>query len=200
MKGYQGILDYVNTTRYYKLWLGSQNGEIELFGCSDASYKVGNDGKGRLGVALFLSPFSGAFCTISRKENTVSHSSMECEIHAVDAVIRYIIYFRELLSEINIIQNKPTKLYMDSKSGIQLCETMKNNFRTRHMTVNVAFIREQINARIVELIFVRDEYNVADILTKLPLSKERHMINTRRILEGFTHEEWERMNSNNNNK
>nr|GEW39963.1 Gag-Pol polyprotein [Tanacetum cinerariifolium] len=63
-------------------------------------------------------------------------------------------------------------LYYDNKSLISLsCNSIQHS-RAKHIDVRYHFIKEQVKNGIVELYFVRNEYQLADIFTK-PLPRER---------------------------
>ncbi|GJX82027.1 retrovirus-related pol polyprotein from transposon TNT 1-94 [Tanacetum coccineum] len=63
-------------------------------------------------------------------------------------------------------------LYCDNKSAIALCCNNVQHSRAKHIDVRYHFIKEQVDNGIVELYFVRTEYQLADIFTK-PLLRER---------------------------
>ncbi|GJY24474.1 hypothetical protein Tco_0398132 [Tanacetum coccineum] len=63
-------------------------------------------------------------------------------------------------------------LYCDNKSAIALCCNNVQHSRAKHIDVCYHFIKEQVENGIVELYFVRTEYQLADIFTK-PLPRER---------------------------
>ncbi|GJX23738.1 retrovirus-related pol polyprotein from transposon TNT 1-94 [Tanacetum coccineum] len=63
-------------------------------------------------------------------------------------------------------------LYRDNKSVIALCCNNVQHSRAKHIDVRYHFIKEQVGNGIVELYFVRTEYQLADIFTK-PLLRER---------------------------
>ncbi|GJT24276.1 retrovirus-related pol polyprotein from transposon TNT 1-94 [Tanacetum coccineum] len=63
-------------------------------------------------------------------------------------------------------------LYCDNKSAIALCYNNVQHSRVNHIDVRYHFIKEQVQNGIVELYFVRMEYQLADISTK-PLPRER---------------------------
>ncbi|GJT85681.1 hypothetical protein Tco_1067398 [Tanacetum coccineum] len=63
-------------------------------------------------------------------------------------------------------------LYRDNKSAIALCCNNVQHSRAKHIDVRYHFIKEQVENGIVELYFVRTEYQLADIFTK-PLPRER---------------------------
>ncbi|GKG09103.1 hypothetical protein Tco_0337849 [Tanacetum coccineum] len=63
-------------------------------------------------------------------------------------------------------------LYCDDKSVIALCCNNVQHSRAKHIDFRYHFIKEQVENGIVELYFVRTEYQLADIFTK-PLPRER---------------------------
>ncbi|GJU01802.1 hypothetical protein Tco_1112140 [Tanacetum coccineum] len=63
-------------------------------------------------------------------------------------------------------------LLNNNKSAIALCCNNVQHSRAKHIDVHYHFIKEQVKNGIVELYFVRMEYQLADIFTK-PLPRER---------------------------
>ncbi|GKC31259.1 hypothetical protein Tco_1038553, partial [Tanacetum coccineum] len=63
-------------------------------------------------------------------------------------------------------------LYCDNKSAIALCCNNVQQSRSKHIDIRHHFIKEQVENGVVELYFVRTEYQLADIFTK-PLARER---------------------------
>ncbi|GJW93789.1 retrovirus-related pol polyprotein from transposon TNT 1-94 [Tanacetum coccineum] len=63
-------------------------------------------------------------------------------------------------------------LYCDNKSAIALCCNNVQHSRAKHIDVHYHFIKEQVENVIVELYFVRMQYQLADIFTK-PLPRDR---------------------------
>ncbi|GKB62522.1 copia protein, partial [Tanacetum coccineum] len=63
-------------------------------------------------------------------------------------------------------------LYCDNKSAIALCCNNVQHSRAKHIDVRYHFIKEKVENGIVELYFVRTEYQLAEIFTK-PSPRER---------------------------
>nr|GFB20084.1 retrovirus-related Pol polyprotein from transposon TNT 1-94 [Tanacetum cinerariifolium] len=63
-------------------------------------------------------------------------------------------------------------LYYDNKSAIALCCNNVQHSRSKHIDLRYHFIKEQVENGVVELYFVRTEYQLSDIFTKA-LSRER---------------------------
>ncbi|GJZ58957.1 retrovirus-related pol polyprotein from transposon TNT 1-94 [Tanacetum coccineum] len=68
--------------------------------------------------------------------------------------------------------DKLIPLYYDNKSVIALCCNNVQHSRAKHINIRYHFIKDQVENGIVELYFVRTEYQLADIFTK-PLPRER---------------------------
>jgi hypothetical protein len=92
------IFNYLKITQDLKLKLGGKPQCIKHFCFSDASYITAGNSKSRLGFCQFLSTDSGAIQCVSIYDNTVSHSSMESEIKALDALILQIQLVRNMHS------------------------------------------------------------------------------------------------------
>ncbi|GJT19858.1 retrovirus-related pol polyprotein from transposon TNT 1-94 [Tanacetum coccineum] len=69
-------------------------------------------------------------------------------------------------------QLNKVSLYCDNKSVIALCCNNVQHSRAKHIDVHYHFIKEQVKNGIVELYFVRTEYQLAYIFTK-PLPRDR---------------------------
>ncbi|GJW18564.1 hypothetical protein Tco_0026000 [Tanacetum coccineum] len=76
-------------------------------------------------------------------------------------------------------------LYCNNKSAIALCCNNVRHSRAKHIDVRYHFIKEQIENGIVELYFVRTEYQLADIFTK-PLPRERFNFLIEKLGEAFS--------------
>ncbi|GKA76080.1 hypothetical protein Tco_0782458 [Tanacetum coccineum] len=86
-------------------------------------------------------------------------------LHPVDLTLTM------LLTDYGFQFNK-IPLYCDSKSAIALCCNNVQHSRAKHIDIRYHFIKEQVENGIVELYFVRTEYQLADIFTK-PFPRER---------------------------
>lgn len=160
------IMRYLRDARNICYEIGTQQIEFEMFAFCDASHITAHDSKGRLGYVIYFSHDSGAIKTKSVKETMVSHSAQESEVSAMDLCTRDVNVFRDFLRQIGFLLVKPTIVYVDSKSGKQACDTFKLNDMNRHYNNKLNYLREQVNARNVEFVFISCMYNVADLLTK----------------------------------
>ena len=173
------IYDYLHCYPNRRLRLGGR-GPIKMFGFVDASFGL----KSRLGGALFLGLDSGAFHAFSVSDRSTSLSTCEVEIKGIMRLVLPIIHFRDMLEVMGETQQEATDIYCDNESAVEICRVLKMTTKTRHIQKTINFIREQINARVINLKFVPGKLNPADVLTK-PLSREPFHRHTTTLLEGF---------------
>nr|GEV61642.1 hypothetical protein [Tanacetum cinerariifolium] len=76
-----------------------------------------------------------------------------------------ILWMRSQLTDYGLGFNK-ILMFGDNKSVIALyCNNVQHS-RLKHIDIRYHFIKEQVENRVVELYFVRTEYQLADIFTK----------------------------------
>ncbi|GJR60356.1 retrovirus-related pol polyprotein from transposon TNT 1-94 [Tanacetum coccineum] len=107
----------------------------------------------------------------SKKQTSTSISSTEAEYIAMSGCYAQILWMRSQLSDYGFAYNH-VPLYCDNKSAIALCCNNVQHSRAKHIDIRHHFIREQVEKGVVELYFVRTEYQLADIFTKA-LPRER---------------------------
>ncbi|GKA18351.1 hypothetical protein Tco_0698188 [Tanacetum coccineum] len=97
----------------------------------------------------------------SKKQKSSAISCTEAEYIALSGYCVQINWIRSHLTYYGFKFNE-IPMYCDNKSAIALC---CNNV-PKHIDVRYHFIKEQVENGIVELYFVRIEYQLADIFTK----------------------------------
>ncbi|GJZ79209.1 integrase, catalytic region, zinc finger, CCHC-type containing protein [Tanacetum coccineum] len=112
-----------------------------------------------------------AGCQDTRRNTSGSALFLEAEYIALSGCCAQILWKRSQLTD-NGFQFNKIPLYYDNKSVIALyCNNVQHS-RAKHIDVRYHFIKEQVENVIVELYFVRTEYQLADIFTK-PLPREK---------------------------
>ncbi|GJX74463.1 hypothetical protein Tco_0313058 [Tanacetum coccineum] len=107
----------------------------------------------------------------SKKQNSTAISSTKAEYIALSGCYAQILWMRSELTNYGFTFNE-IPLYYYIKSAIALCYNNVQHSRAKHIDVRYHFIKEQVENGIVELYFVRAEYQLANIFTK-PLLRER---------------------------
>ncbi|GJY67748.1 retrovirus-related pol polyprotein from transposon TNT 1-94 [Tanacetum coccineum] len=104
-------------------------------------------------------------------QDTRRSTSGKAEYIAMSGCCAQILWMRSQLSDYGFAYNH-VPLYCDNKSAIALCCNNVQHSRSKHIDIRHHFIREQVEKGVVELYFVRTEYQLADIFTKA-LPRER---------------------------
>ncbi|GJR38214.1 retrovirus-related pol polyprotein from transposon TNT 1-94 [Tanacetum coccineum] len=76
-----------------------------------------------------------------------------------------VLWMRSQLTDYGLGFNK-IPMYYDNKSAIALCCNNVQHSRSMHIDIRYHFIKEQVENEVVELYFVRTEYQLVDIFTK----------------------------------
>ncbi|GJX89952.1 hypothetical protein Tco_0343278 [Tanacetum coccineum] len=107
----------------------------------------------------------------ARSKDALNISSTRGEYIALSGCCLQLLGMRSQLTNHGFQFNK-IPLYCDNKSAIALCCNNVQHSRAKHIDIRYHFIKEQVENGIMELYFVRTEYQLTDIFTK-PLPRER---------------------------
>ncbi|KAF8380468.1 hypothetical protein HHK36_027954 [Tetracentron sinense] len=116
-----------------------------------------------------------AFSWSSKKQLIVTLSTCEAEYVAASSGVCHAIWLRNMLKELQIMQEEPTKIYLDNKSAIAIANNPILYERSKHIDTRFHFIREHVKDKEIELIHVKSQDNISDIFTK-PLKHESFLL------------------------
>nr|GEZ71682.1 retrovirus-related Pol polyprotein from transposon TNT 1-94 [Tanacetum cinerariifolium] len=113
---------------------------------------------------------------MSKKQNCTAMSSAEAEYVALSAGCAQVIWMRTQLQDYDFNYNK-IPLCRDSQSAIAISCNLVQYSSTKHIHTRYHFIKEQVENDIIELYFVRTEYQFADMFTKaLPEDRFKYLV------------------------
>ena len=98
----------------------------------------------------------------SNKKKSVSLTSVEAEYMAASQATCEALWLRKLL----VYHCRPTVIYYDNQSCIQLSENPVFHDRSKHIEVRYHFIRDYVQRGAVELQYISTDEQVVDILMK----------------------------------
>ncbi|GJZ60718.1 retrovirus-related pol polyprotein from transposon TNT 1-94 [Tanacetum coccineum] len=107
----------------------------------------------------------------SKKQKSTAISTTEAEYISLSGCCAQILWMRSQLTDYGLEFNK-IPLHCDNKSAIMLCCNNVQHSRSKHIDTIYHFIKEHVKNGVVELYFVKTEYQLADIFTKA-LAMER---------------------------
>jgi len=121
------------------------------------------------GYAVFLG--DNLISWSSKRQHTVSRSSAEAEYRAVANAVAEVTWLRQLLSELHSPLHKTTLVYCDNISAIYMSSNPVQHQRTKHVEIDLHFVRESVALGDVRVLHVPTTSQFADIFTKgLPTS------------------------------
>nr|GEU80471.1 hypothetical protein [Tanacetum cinerariifolium] len=108
--------------------------------------------------------------------NCTVMSSAEAEYMALSASCAQVMWMRTQLQDYGFNYNK-IPLYCDSQSAIAISCNLVQHSHTKHIHTRYHFIKEQVKNGVIELYFVRTEYQLADMFTKaLPEDRFKYLV------------------------
>ena len=148
------IVRYLKGTPGYGI-LFEKHGHMEILGFTDADWA--ENPNGRKSTAGYLTFVGGNLVTWrSKKQKVVALSSADEEFRGIKSGLTEILWLRKLMTELGLMSQHSCKLFCDNKAAISISE--KNpvqHDQTKHVEVDRHFIKENIEAKIVDLPFVR---------------------------------------------
>jgi hypothetical protein len=102
----------------------------------------------------------------SKRQNIVSQSSAEAEYRVVANDVTEACWLRQLLQELHAPLSKSTLVYCDNVSVVYLSTNPVQHQRTKHVKIDLHFIRERIAIGDVRVLRIPMTSQFVDIFTK----------------------------------
>ncbi|WZZ63764.1 hypothetical protein YC2023_075134 [Brassica napus] len=173
-----GALQYLTFTRPDISFTGTislglllyQSSEARLITYSDADWAgCPTTRRSTSGYCVFLG--ENLISWSSKRQPVVSRSSAEAEYRGVANAVSETTWLRKLLLEMDIPIHKATIVYCDNISAIYLSSNPVQHQRTKHVEIDIHFVREKVALGQVKVLHVPSARQLADIFTKgLPSS------------------------------
>ncbi|GJY66147.1 hypothetical protein Tco_0468385 [Tanacetum coccineum] len=165
-KAIKRVFRYLKGTINMGLWY-PKNNTMSLTAYADADHAGCQDSRrSTSGSAQSLGD-----SWLAGHQRSTAISTTEAEYIAMSGCCDQILWMRSQLKDYGFLFNK-IPLYCDNKSAIALSCNNVQLSRFKHIDIRHHFIREQVENGVVELYFVKTNYQLADILTKA-LPRER---------------------------
>ncbi|PWA99415.1 hypothetical protein CTI12_AA009100 [Artemisia annua] len=158
------ILRYVHGTLDFGLHLYSSP-TSSLVGYTDADWAgCPSTRRSTSGYCVFLG--DNLLSWSSKRQHTISRSSAEAEYRGVANVVAETAWLRNLLRELHSPLTSATLVYCDNVSALYLSANPVQHQRTKHIEIDIHFVRDMVTAGQVRVLHVPSCYQYADIFTK----------------------------------
>jgi hypothetical protein len=127
------------------------------------------------GIITFVA--SGPVSWCSKSQATVALSSTEAEYGSLAEGAREVVFIRQLLADMKMEQSC-SRIYQDNQQAIGLAINPMHRARNKHLDVKLHFIREKIERKELEVVYVNTNDEIADMtkpLAKRPFQHLRHI-------------------------
>ena len=177
------LLQYMKSQISQRLIITAIGNDPEIKVHCDASHNFYPDGKGHLGICIFIGMCKGAIYNRSNKLKPVTRSSCDSEILAMSSATLIGDFYRMFLEEITIWSY--VVYYQDNNSGSNLMNRgiQENVTKKKYMTIHINDIYEYIDEKAHRARIERLDTSkmVSDIHTK-PLKGKRYSEFNRMLL------------------
>jgi hypothetical protein len=116
-------------------------------------------------TGYFFKLANGIFSWQSRAQKTVALSSTEAEYMALSDTSRQAMWIKTLLTELGLTL-KAIPIYGDNQGSIFIGSNPVQERRTKHIDIRYHYVRQCIEDKQVELMFIEGSNNPADMFTK----------------------------------
>jgi ribonuclease HI len=121
------------------------------------------------GYAVFLR--NNLVSWSAKRQTVISRSSAEAEYHAIANGVAEATWLRQLLHELQALPSRCTLVYCDNISAVYLSTNPIQHQRTKHVKIDLHFVREKVAIGQVHVLHVPTTSQFADIFMKgLPSS------------------------------
>ncbi|GJV11412.1 retrovirus-related pol polyprotein from transposon TNT 1-94 [Tanacetum coccineum] len=124
---------------------------------------------------------------LSKTHKSAAISNTKVEYIALSGYCAQVLWMRSQLTDYGLGFNK-IPIYCDNKSAIALCCNNVQHSRSKHIDIKYHFIKEKVENGVVELYFVRTEYQFANIFTKALCREQIEFLIDKLGMRSFTPE------------
>lgn len=159
------VLKYLYLTKDLKLKY-YKNNNAEILDCFVDADWAGDviDRKSTTGFVIRL--FGNVIFWKSRKQNCITKSSTFAEYVALSEAVTEIKFMICLINDVFVKVCEPVKIYEDNSGAILIAKYGNFTKNSKHIEVHYHYIHENVKNKIIKVVKVESENNIADILTK----------------------------------
>lgn len=115
----------------------------------------------------------------------MARSTAEAEYRSMAHATAELLWVQSLLTELGIQFAKPT-LYCDNLSAVALSHNPVLHARTKHMELDIHFVREKVVSQAMSVLHVPASAQIADVFTKPVSSSQFPILRTKLNVCSYT--------------
>ncbi|KAM2779553.1 hypothetical protein COP1_014811 [Malus domestica] len=145
-------------------------GHLRIEGFTNADW-VGDVANQRFTSGYFTFVRGNLVTWRSKKQRAVSRSSAEAEFRGMAHGVCEVLWLHKLLWGLGFKQREATNLYSDNKSAREIAKNPVHHDKMKRVEVDLHFIKEKLEKKIVSIPFVNSKEQLVDILTHAVCSR-----------------------------
>ncbi|KAK2066343.1 hypothetical protein P8C59_000172 [Phyllachora maydis] len=151
------------------------NSSLVPIGFSDSDF-IGNKATSKSTYGYLYKLAGRPISWKTKRATTIALSTLEAETDGLIEAIHEVQWIIGLFSELHRPIDHPITLYGDNQGSITVANDPALYARTKHTLLKFRYIREQVKAKIVTIIYLNTKYMPADGLTKALLVTSKRPI------------------------
>ena len=167
-KAVKRILRYLAGSTDHGIHIKASSFALSGFSDSDWASDI-DDRRSTSGYCVYFGDNLISWC--AKKQKVVSRSSTEAEYRSLALLVSEVTWLQSLLAELGWASRVPPVLWVDNLSTIALASNPVLHSRTKHIELDLHFVRDKVASNLIDLRHVPTLDQAADILTK-PLSNQ----------------------------
>jgi transposase InsO family protein len=178
------ILRYLVHSRTLGLvYNGHSIQSTQVYAYADSAWGNERKGRSRYGFITLLGSCPISWC--SKVTSMTCLSTAEAEYVAATEATKELTWLRNLLTELGIKQPNPSIIHEDNQACIRMATNPVISARNRHFGIKMHWIRDQVAAGVISLVYVPTDKQLADIFTKT-LNKALFILNRDQLVKDTT--------------
>ncbi|GJV73619.1 ribonuclease H-like domain-containing protein [Tanacetum coccineum] len=150
------------------------NGNLKLRAYADSDWaRCPTTKKSVLGYCVFLG--DSLVIWKSKKQSTLSRSSVEAEYRSTASATCEVIWFSNLLDDMGVTGLLPVVMYCDNSSTLQIVVNPVFHEISKHFEIDVHLVREKVASGVIKTEKIHTSQQIFDVLARV-LDIEQHEV------------------------
>ena len=137
-----------------------------ISGFTDANFANSREAERKSLTGFCFFAYGNLIMWKSKVQPLTACSTHEAELIALTFASQEAVWFKRLLLEIGLILNSPIPIMCDNQGTVFTAHNPNQNQRSKHLDIRYFKVRQYIEEKLVNVLFVPTKLNLADFFTK----------------------------------